>query len=380
MFNAATSGTLLDLTFAISRDEGTGFAAWLYARLGEETWRRGPYRLYLDETRFPTALPPDDYGDRLGEALFEDHRLLLEFEHARTLAREHNTLVRWRILFDTSLNDAEQLHAMRWETIRHPITGSPLLLCDDLIFSRFVTLRKPFTPNPPPRSWRALAAAPSPTDSADWGLPRLDPPREFEPLARAWRAGSLEPRPFPHLPGEFCTVEGLLDGLRGRDYGHAFETLFLACQGDAAHFDQPVIFFERPDGRLRVVRCEAFNDWLGGLDHGCPCLVVLFAGERSTPETPPALVRLSQLLPYAGIPAGVGMQGCLAQPTANRFFEIFFSSLTRREPVDCAVHDARLAIRAAPDWWMPALFLSLEDGQLADWDGRAASQWVWWVR
>ena len=66
-----------------------------------------------------------------------------------------------------------------------------------------------------------------------------------------------------------------------------------------------------------------------------------------------------RLAEEAGIPAVVAMQGNVFMTTVARFMPTFFAELQRDGQIDRAMAVARGAVRDAPDWWAPTLFMRL---------------------
>src|SRR5439155_25840602 len=77
----------------------------------------------------------DSYGQRLGEQLFADPSIFERFKEVCAVTEDRNTTLRVRLWIDPG---AAALHHLHWETLRHPLTDSPLLTRERLLFSRLL--------------------------------------------------------------------------------------------------------------------------------------------------------------------------------------------------------------------------------------------------
>src|SRR5262249_49417492 len=87
------------------------------------------------------------YGALLTQNLFADPKLRATFDKACALCAYQKAPLRVRLYIDSA---AQQLHALRWETLRDPQDGSSLLADEHILFSRY--LRSP--------KWRLIQPRP----------------------------------------------------------------------------------------------------------------------------------------------------------------------------------------------------------------------------
>lgn len=308
---------------------------------------------------------PEAYGVALTRALFEtpDERfatpLVREyFVSARSIAEGQELPLRVRLMVGPS---APELHALRWETLRDPERGTPLLLGSRVRFSRYlasgdwrpVRLR-------PRASLRALAVIAAPSDIASYRLAEVNGSAE---LARVRDA--LADIPVAALSGGgTATLEGLVAALRDGLEGHEhFDILYLVAHGMLVD-GEPWLLLEGPDGATARVPGAELARRVSELE-AAPRLVFLASCESAgvTADGTP-LGALGPLLARAGVPAVIAMQGTVRVDTASAFARSFFSQLQRDGQIDAAVGVARGEVRDAPDYWMPALFMRLRSGQI----------------
>lgn len=136
------------------------------------------------DTRFPAApialdaaLPPVEldavaYGAALTAQLFASQELRDAWRDARKLADGAARPLRLRLRL--AAGDAA-LYALRWETLRDPLTGAPLA-CDErlrLVRSIDSSDTRPLTLGPRP-ALRALLVVASPRDLGEYKLAEID--------------------------------------------------------------------------------------------------------------------------------------------------------------------------------------------------------------
>jgi CHAT domain/SIR2-like domain len=172
------------------------------------------------------------------------------------------------------------------------------------------------------------------------------------------------------------------DRLR-QELAEGTDILYLVCHGQLMH-GKPTLFLERADQELENIDGSELVDIIAGQLLPPPQLVVLgscqSAGGSSFSDRSDRgfLSSLGALMIGAGVPAVIGMQGDVQQQTNAKFFGDFFHDLFAHGQVEQATSAGRQAVSRMPDWWMPTLLLSKEDGQLwpptnarqafADWD------------
>src|SRR3712207_3365926 len=93
-------------------------------------WRGGggPKEGSFDFLALRTATPRvQTYGGLLSASLFADEEIRASFAQARGHAATQEMPLRLRLFIHPS---APELHSLRWETLRDPVDGSPLLTGD----------------------------------------------------------------------------------------------------------------------------------------------------------------------------------------------------------------------------------------------------------
>ena len=301
------------------------------------------------------------YGRRLTDSLFGAPGVRHGFEMARTLAQSADLPLRIRLLIGAS---APELHDVWWETLRDPQDGTPLLMDEGLLFSRYLASRdwRPVVVRPQ-SAMRALVAVANPSDIGDYeadgrSLPPVDVDGE---LGRARSA--LAPIPVTALAsGGAATVAGIVNRLRE---GH--EILYLACHGYLVDGELQVLL-EDAAGRVHRVPGVDLVDALRDLQR-LPRLVVLAScqsaggSEEAWSDDQGALAALGPRMAEAGVPAVLAMQGNVSMQTVATFMPAFFTELNRSGQIDRAMAVARRAVQDRPDWWVPVLFMRLRSGR-----------------
>jgi hypothetical protein len=346
-------------------------------RLDGVTWRV-ELRLTLPENdadlRFEdamrTTLDPADlpefagdgraYGLALGEALLAGP-LGQALQQAGAAAQAQGVTLRVRLLIGPS---AASLHRLRWETLRNPRDGSPLLTDENIVFSRYLSSMDWRPVGLRPRSaLRALVVVAGPTDVGEFGSRTLAPVDVAGEVARA-REG-LAPIPTTVLGADVrATEENLFEKLHG-----APDIFYLICHGYRMRGSDPILLLEKDDGTAAPLRAGALVERIRGLRQ-VPRLVVLAscqsAGDPDDRHSDDGgvLAALGPRLAEAGIPAVLAMQGDVSMTTVARFMPAFFRELQRDGQIDRAVAAARSAVRGRTDWWVPALFMRLRSGRI----------------
>src|SRR5262249_42031816 len=114
-------------------------------------------------------LDPVAYGRLLARNLFDCQPVRDAFLQARTTAREHRLPLHVRPPVESS---PPELHALRWETLRDPQTDEPIVIQENVRFSRYLA-------------------------SPDWQPVKVRPRGELTALA--FVAGPSDPDRFPDL-------------------------------------------------------------------------------------------------------------------------------------------------------------------------------------
>jgi hypothetical protein len=166
------------------------------------------------------------------------------FAQARSGAASLDAPLRLRLFVGPS---APELHNLRWETLRDPEDGAPLLLGEQLLFSRYLSSGdwRPVKLRPK-GDLRALVAVANPSDLAKYKLAPVDVAGELErakaglgdiPVAVLGAAGT---------PGQ-VTLGNLAAQLRD-----GYDVLYLACHGALVR-GEPRIWLEDEAGATAVI-------------------------------------------------------------------------------------------------------------------------------
>lgn len=311
------------------------------------------------------ALLKDDtasYGRELWRMLFESEAVSKVFERAYGIAEDRAYALRLRLFIS---NNAPELHSVWWETLVDPATDRPLLMREDVVFSRYLDSSdwRPFTPVRA-RRLKVLAVIANPSDIDRYehdnaALAPLDMERELGLARRA--QGELD---FEFISdGGRATLSRIIERLRD-----SFDILFLVCHGGLAG-KEPRLYLEDDAGETAVVPGEELAARLRDMVER-PRLVVLAScqsggtGHETSVRDNGALAALGPRLLEAGVPAVVAMQGNITMGTVSDFMPVLFQQLQRHGQIDRAMAVARGAVRERQDWWMPVLFMRLRGGAL----------------
>ncbi|MEI6779028.1 MAG: tetratricopeptide repeat protein, partial [Chloroflexales bacterium] len=350
----------VDLELTI-RPSGEGFVA--DARLADPG-SQGDARLATD---VPVALDPDAllahgldpaaYGRTLIAQVFADLRLRDAWRDARRVADGADLPLRLRLRLSTT--DAG-IHALRWETLRDPITDVPLATDARLLLVRSLDTdnTRPIRLEPKP-ALSALFVVANPSDLGRYEMAEIDVAGEVGRVQAA-------------LGGIALTVIGDVDGARSRratlgaiqDALRAQPTIFcLMCHGQHTG-DDTNLWLENNEGTTAHITGSVLTQILSQSDRP-PLLVILIAcegGGKSHHDGP--LAALGPRLAHTGVGAVLAMQDKVSISAATRLLPVLFEELARDGQIDRAVALARAALREGNEWWVPALWLRMRDGRL----------------
>ncbi len=352
-----------DLELSLHRREGADYAVELrFSQPDSEvevrpiTGDKVQARIDLQQLR---QLMVDDraYGQNLSDGLFGADAVRSAFAAARAAALSQEQSLRLRLFIGPS---APELHNVRWETLLDPERAAPLLTGENLVFSRYLSAEdwRPVRLRPKTRL-NALVVVANPSNLSEYNLAPVDVAGE---LGRARQA--LDQVTLTELvaPGQ-ATLNAMVEQLR-----QGYDILYLTAHG-AQVKDQSWLYLEKPDGSADVVAGSELATRINELSQR-PRLVVLAScqsagtGQEASSRDDGVLAALGPRLAAAGVPAVVAMQGNVSMQTTAEFMPVFFRELQRDGLVDRAMSVARGAVRKQPDWWTPALFMRLADGQL----------------
>jgi hypothetical protein len=327
-----------------------------------------PLQLDLGKLRELTG-DSEDYGRGLSEMLFQGWvgRALTD---ARRSAQQDNAPLRVRLFISPTAWD---LHNVRWETLRDPQTGEPLLTGARLWFSRFLSSDDWRRVQRRSRSdLRALLVIANPRgldQYAPTGRP-LAPISVADEVALARLSlGNLSPAILSSDAGEAAaasrrpTLNNLTDYLRD-----GYDILYLVCHG-ALRQGEPLLWLEDDQGEVSIVPGRQLVTRLREIVQ-VPRLVILAScqsagtGQEQRADDDGALAALGPEVAKAGVPAVVAMQGNVTRETVKQFMPVFFRELQTDGQIDRAMAIARGDTRDRRDSWMPVLFSRLKSGQL----------------
>src|SRR5262245_25236446 len=280
------------------------------------------------------VLDPLAYGAVLSESLFAAPTIQTAFNQARSSAQSLDVPLRVRLFIGPT---APELHSLRWETLRDPQDGSPLLTGEQIYFSRYLSSGdwRPVRLRPK-GTLRALVVIANPTELPAYRLAPIDVEGE---LSRAEAGLDMIPITALASPGS-ATLDNICEHLR-----EAYDILYLACHGALVR-DEPWLWLENETGGVARVAGAELATRLKELQER-PRLVVLAScqsagsGEEARTDDAGALAALGPRLAEAGIPAVLAMQGNVSMQTIAQFTPVFFKELQRDGQIDRAIAVAR---------------------------------------
>jgi len=295
-------------------------------------------------------LDPAAYGARLSADLFAAPDLRDLIIQALAVAQALRAPLRLRLRLDPADGP---LNALRWETLRHPVTGDPLLTNSQVWLTRSLGSADWSPVDLAQRGQlRALALISAPTDLARYRLSPLDATAEVN-LART----AFGPGDTTILGPGSATLTQLAAALRT-----GCDLLSLTAHG-AMIAGQPRLWLEREDGTADVVDGGDLALRVRELGRK-PLLAVLISCQSAGQGAEEVAAALGPQLVAAGIPAVVAMQGQITMQTVAIFTPALFAALRTDGRIDRAISEARAAVRDRPDGWMPVLFTRLRDGRI----------------
>lgn len=294
---------------------------------------------------------PAAAGALLSKAIFESTHLRDAFIRARGFCTTKNLLLRVRMRVDPS---ASALHAIPWETITHPLDGTPLLQDADCIFSRYLFSREFRLPNIRARQRVQAVIAIANPSGLDEAFDRVQVAMERDIAATSLFGVNTATLA---APGE-ATLANILQKLR-----EGADILYLVCHGAIGPLGA-ALWLESPDGGAALVPAQELVAGIGALDRP-PSLVVLCSCQSAgTGRNRNTLSAVGPLLAQIGVPAVLAMQGKLSMATAQTFMQTFFRELSDHGEVDRAASTARTTVMNRQDWWLPVLFTRLDSARI----------------
>jgi hypothetical protein len=304
----------------------------------------------------------EEYGKALAAQLFHDEKIMQRFLQIEATTEATDSFLRVMLSIDPS---AQELHALRWELLRHPESGAMLTTSERLLFSRLMVSR----------DWRPVKLRAKAELSALIAVSAPNPDKlrsmELDPIDYEVEVGRVRPaldKVAVHTlggPDSPCTLERLVAELHA-----GVDILYLVCHGMFGRITgTATLILQTEDGQAKPVKGEDLATRFSELQKG-PRLVILAScqsagdGEAvgATPNT--ALSSVAARLADAGVPGVIAMQGSITMKTIEEMMPTFFTELLRDGQIDRALAAARGRVRGRPDAWMPALFTRLTRGCL----------------
>ncbi len=321
-------------------------------RLGSDTL--APVTFDMEELN-QLLLDPDQYGQKLGAALFASPEARSAFAEARSVAQSHDSPLRVQLVIGNSAAELQKLH---WETLRDPQDGTPLCSNENFLFSRYLSsldwrsirLR-------PQRKLSALVVIANPANLTEYNLEAVDIEAETDHAVK-----SLSDIQLSVLPNANDDRRATLENMVARLRHDQPDILYLICHGTIVN-NEAWLWLENDKGIAARVSGAELLTRLKELQQ-LPRLVVLSSCDSAGSAEAEAFTAIGPGLAEAGIPAVIAMQGKVSKDTAARFGAVFFEELVRDGQIDRAMAVARGSVRDQPDYWMPVLFLRLKSGRI----------------
>ncbi len=360
-----------DLEIGLHGGEGQNFKVEFRYRppdsAAESRLGYGAATINIDELE-ALAHDSEAYGLALTGYLFSDPKVLTAFAQAQASSESLDAQLRTRLYIHP---DAQELHNVRWETLRDPQDGTHLCMSENLLFSRYIS-----TPDSRPvrlrlkSQMRAMVAVANPSDLKDHNLAPVDVESEIKRVKLG--LGDIPTTSLPD-PGvdERVTLEVIFDKLRSDSY----DILCLVCHGSLAN-NESWLWLEDEDGKVARVSGLDLVERLKELKEH-PSLIFLVSCQSAGSSSGMAFAALGPRMAEAGVPAVIAMQGNISMETMAEFMPVFFRELQRDGVIDRAMAVARGAVRERHDAWMPVLYMRLDKGII--WSGftdqRAYRKW-----
>ncbi len=297
------------------------------------------------------------YGRTLTTHLFADPRMREAWATVRGFLQGANAPLRLRLRIAPG---ADEIHALRWELLQDPATGTSLCRSQRVLFARSLDTTAVASVTTTARAnLRALITIANPRNLVDYTLAPVDVAGE---LARARAALGDLPTTLlagsPHGPG--ATLEALSSALRG-----GYPLLTLVCHGSMTK-DGPILWLERDDGMCDMVPGETLVQRIADLDPDRRPLLIILASCQTAGRDQNAdmLAALGPQLARAGVGAVIGMQGNVPMATIELLLPRLLAHLREDGQIDRALALARAALPDDQPWWMPVLFMRVRDGRL----------------
>jgi hypothetical protein len=308
-----------------------------------------PLSLRLEESE------AERIGGDLFRRLFSDSIRTL-WDSSLAIAADRHSHLKLRLEFDLRQEKVVPLVALPWELLFDADRRDFLVLSRESPLLRSLSVLRPLHPPTIPRPLRILAIL-----GDSWGTVDLDLQREIR---------SLENRLKEHRGVEMAIVrpgshQELTAAIRSRE----FHVLHYMGHG---HFDQEtgegLLFLRGESGRQVTVNGD---DLAAALKDVACRLVILNACETARTAISAAghpFAGLAAALVLAGVPSVIAMQVPIRNSASFALTEAFYRHLLRGDPLEIALTEGRLAVRAnyprMLDWAIPVLYSRSADSRL----------------
>ncbi|NTV99941.1 MAG: NACHT domain-containing protein, partial [Oscillochloris sp.] len=292
------------------------------------------------------------YGRLLSAQLFADRALRDAWLKVRANVDDPLQL---RLRLDARADD---LHAIRWETLRDPQTGQPIALNERVQLVRAVDSADLVPVAIPPRpNLSGLVVVANPSNLSAFRLAEVDVDGE---VARACTA--LGDIPTVVL-GDHADAQGRATMARLVAHLRDDPAYVILVAHGTLRDGQIVLWLEQDDGRADQV---VGTDLIVAIERLTtrPLLMVLVSCQRAVRGYSDTLSGLGPGLARVGVAAVLGFYGDVAMSTARIFLPMLISDINRDGQIDRALAAARVALaRQRRPWWQPVLWLRT-DGRL----------------
>lgn len=363
-----------ELLLRLVQDEGTNYTVESrFSRPGTDAYTEPDAGQAAFDLKALAAI--DDiaaYGATLSRALFADPTVLASYQSAVAVAADSQVPLRLRLSIDI---DDEALHALRWETLADPLSGTLLATNERILFSRYLRSGDMRPVQWRPRAaLRALVLVANPADLAAWGPEG----RPLEPLnvdaELAVATAGLGDMPTTRLVGKGqATLENLTAYLR-----QGWDVVYIVAHG-AFVKGRAMLYLEDDEGNTDVVSGVQLASAIAR-PLTVPRLVVLASCQSAGSGAGGAMAAVGPMLAREGVPAVLAMQGKISIETAAPFMSRFFEELGTDGQIDRAVAVARGEAQRhdRSDAWMPVLFTRLNSGCIWTVPAASAGPWELW--
>jgi hypothetical protein len=358
-----TAFATLTVDFSAGKTVGVYFARyWLTAPNTETHQEIGDGA----DVRLPSVARPlnteeavAQYVGELSDSIFRNDSGSPALVKATTLASSVPNGLRIRISAGPTV---PEVHDQHWELLADPHEDyRPLAWGQRTCLSRFMPSAAVRSPSRTPGvRLRAAALIASPSDLK--GPAAVDINAEMAVVDE-----SLSSARVRRLYGSRANLESLVEELQT-----GCDVLYLACHGKLKD-GTPYFYFEDARRQTHLVEAARLASRIAEMKTPPPRLVVLASCESAGDSQAMSsnegnfLSSAASHLVRAGVTAVVGMQGSIGQDDSRAFVTAFFKNLLARGQVESATAAARMDIPRRGQWWLPAVLVSVESGEL--WQG-----------